>query len=273
MPSGVTTSCWSKRPTSWAGSGSSPVASRLGRTCSTTSAWYTAELERLGVDVRCGRPADADQVVSAGADHVVIAVGAASPAAGFQRALRLEDELPGIELGRATTAQDVLAGDVVVGGRVLVLDDVDDWRGIGTAMFLQERGCTVTVATSAAAVASALAHSAADVPARRRFAGAGGELAPNTVVVRWSGDAATLRSTLTGHEVQQRFDWLVVAGTPVARTQLSAELDARGGPHLDRRLPLAAHGGGGDPRRPQGGSRDLTRGSDARPSDKPAGGR
>ncbi len=111
-------------------------------------AWYAAELARLGVDVRCGQPADTDQVVSAGADHVVVAVGAAPPAAGFQRALRLDDQLPGIELGRATTAQDVLAGDVVVGGRVLVLDDVDDWRGIGTAMFLQERGCTVTVATS-----------------------------------------------------------------------------------------------------------------------------
>ena len=194
-------------------------------------AWYTAELERLGVVVRCGRPADPDQIASEGADHVVIAVGAAAPAAGFQRALRLEDELPGIELGHATTAQDVLAGGVEVGGRVVILDDVDDWRGIGTAMFLQERGCKVTLVTSSSAVASALAHSAADVPARRRFAGTGGELAPNTVVVRWSGDTATLRSTLTGHEVQQRFDWLVVAGTPVARTQLSAELDRRGLAH------------------------------------------
>jgi hypothetical protein len=125
----------------------------------------------------------------------------------------------------------VLAGTVEVGGRVLLLDDVDDWRGIGTAIFLQERGCTVTIVTAAAAVAAGLYHSAADVPARRRFAVAGGELAPNTFVTRWCGDAAALRSTLTGHETQQHFDWLVVAGTPVARTDLSSALARLGVAH------------------------------------------
>ena len=114
---------------------------------------------------------------------------------------------------------------------MLLLDDVDDWRGIGTAMYLQERGCNVTIATAAAAVAGALFHSAADVPARRRFAGAGGDLAPNTVISRWCGDAATLRSTLTGEETQRPFDWLVVAGTAVARVELSTELDGLGVAH------------------------------------------
>ena len=56
-------------------------------------------------------------------------------------------------------------------------------------------------------------------------------MAPNTVVVEWSGDTATLRSTLTGTETQQRFDWLVVAGTPVARVELSAELERLGVTH------------------------------------------
>jgi hypothetical protein len=39
------------------------------------------------------------------------------------------------------------------------------------------------------------------------------------------GDAASLRSTLTGDETQQTFDWLVLAGPPVARTDLSSEPD------------------------------------------------
>jgi 2,4-dienoyl-CoA reductase-like NADH-dependent reductase (Old Yellow Enzyme family) len=194
-------------------------------------AWYAAELARLGVEIRRGRFVEADDVVAEGADHVVVAIGAAPPLAGFQRALRLADRLPGLELGPATTAQDVLAGVVAIAGRVLVVDDVDDWRGIGTAMFLQERGCTVTIATAAPAVAAGLYHSAADAPARRRFAVAGGELAPNTVVAGWSGDAATLRSTLTGSEAKHPFDWVVVAGTPVARTQLSTELRAQGTAH------------------------------------------
>ena len=194
-------------------------------------AWYTAELERLGVDVRYRRAATAGDVVAEAADTVIVAVGATPPASGFQRALRLADRLPGIELGNATTAQAVLDGAVDVDGRVLLLDDVDDWRGIGTAMYLQERGCNVTIATAAAAVASALFHSAADVPARRRFAGAGGDLAPNTVISRWCGAAATLRSTLTGEESKRPFDWLVVAGTAVARVELSAELDGLGVSH------------------------------------------
>jgi hypothetical protein len=194
-------------------------------------AWYARELERLGVEIRCGRALEAGDVAGERADRVIVAVGSTPPASGFQRALRLADQLPGIGLGNATTAQHVLGGEVDVKGRVLVLDDVDDWRGIGTAMFLQECGCSVTIATAAPAVAAGLYHSAADVPARRRFALAGGELAPNTVVAGWGGDAASLRSTLTGTETQQRFDWRVVAGTPVARVELSAELDRLGVQH------------------------------------------
>jgi hypothetical protein len=76
-----------------------------------------------------------------------------------------------------------------------------------------------------------LFHSAADAPARRRFAIAGGELAPNTVVAEWHGAAATLRSTLTGAEVEHAFDWLVVAGTPVARTGLAEDLRRQGITH------------------------------------------
>jgi hypothetical protein len=194
-------------------------------------AWYRSELHRLGVDVRTGRQIEAADIAAEGADRVIVAVGAAPPAAGFQRALRLSDQLEGVERGRATTVQEVLAGTVAVSGRVLVLDDVDDWRGIGTAIFLQERGCSVTIATSAATVAGALYHSAADVPTRRRFASAGGELLPNSIVVRWRGDAATLRSTLTGSEDERRFDWLVIAGTPVARTDLSTGLGELGIAH------------------------------------------
>jgi hypothetical protein len=61
---------------------------------------------------------------------------------------------------------------------------------------------------------------------------AGGELAPNTAVAGWRGDAATLRSTLTGSEVERGFDWLVVAGTPVARTGLADALRQAGITHI-----------------------------------------
>jgi 2,4-dienoyl-CoA reductase-like NADH-dependent reductase (Old Yellow Enzyme family)/thioredoxin reductase len=193
--------------------------------------WYERELERLDVEIRTSEHADVAAVAATRADHVIVAVGASPPAAGFQRALRLADTLPGLERGRATTAQDVLAGEVDVTGAVLVLDDVDDWRGIGTAMLLQEHGCSVTIATAAPAVAGALYHSAADVPARRRFALAGGEMTPNTVVTEWRGDSAVMRSTLIASETVRTFDWLVIAGTAIARTDLSRALAEQGTVH------------------------------------------
>jgi hypothetical protein len=89
----------------------------------------------------------------------------------------------------------------------------------------------VTILTSAAAVATGLFHSAADVPARRRFARAGGETATHAVLLSWEHGTARIRSTLTDDERDSSFDWLVVAETPSPRSELSAALDAAGVVH------------------------------------------
>ena len=210
--------------------------------------WYEDELTRLEVDVRCDESAGADAVAAERADHVVVATGARPARAGFQRAHRLP--VPGIDGGHVTSIEDVLGDDVVPTGRVVLLDDVGDWRGIGTAMHLQERGCEVTLVTSAPTAAAGLFHSAADGPARQRFARAGGEMLPFTLVVGWAVGAATLRSTLTGAEQRRRFDWLVIAETPVAQTSLAAELETAGVAHhtigdcvAPRRASLAIYEG------------------------------
>jgi len=174
--------------------------------------------------VQCGRRADCATVRDVAADHVVVATGARPAGTGFQRAVRVSDLVSEAAPPDATSIELVLAGTVHPSGRVLLLDDVGDWRGIGTAIALQEDGCTVTIVTSAPAVAGGLLHSAADVPTRRRFVVAGGELLPDTIVDVWSAGSATLRSTLTGEQRQVSFDWLVVAETPVARTELHHDL-------------------------------------------------
>jgi hypothetical protein len=129
---------------------------------------------------------------------------------------------------RAAGVEAVLDGTVTPAGRVALLDDLGDWRGIGTALFLQERGCQVTLVTAAAVVAAGLFHSAADEPARRRFAGAGGVMLPHRIATDWADGELGLLSTLTGSEERRAFDWLVVAETPVARTDLGAALDRAG---------------------------------------------
>jgi NADPH-dependent 2,4-dienoyl-CoA reductase/sulfur reductase-like enzyme len=111
---------------------------------------------------------------------------------------------------------------------VLVLDDVGDWRGLGTALYLAERGHAVTILTSAAVVGGGLSHSAADVPLRRRFVEAGGVMRPDSVLLGWDGASATVRSTSTGGETSIVADTLVIAETPVAETALADELTALG---------------------------------------------
>lgn len=194
--------------------------------------WYERELDRLGVEVEFGRAATAAWVSGLGADEVVIATGAAPARAGFQRAVPMVDRLDGIDAGGVLAVHDVLEpGAPVLRGRVLLMDDVGDWRGIGTAMHLQEAGAAVTVVTSAAVVGGGLFHSAADVPARKRFASAGGEMRPFTVVDAWLGDRARLRSALTGAIEEVAFDHLVIAETAVPRSSLSLELTGAGIAH------------------------------------------
>jgi hypothetical protein len=171
--------------------------------------------------------ATAAAVAAAKSDVVVVATGSRPARTGFQRALPMVDRLPGVARADVVSIHEVLDETVDVGRRVLVLDDVGDWRGLGTALHLATAGHEVTIATSAAVVGGGLFHSAADVPLRRRFVAAGGTMLPNTVVLGWGG-GAKVRSTLTGATERLAADTLVIAETPVSETSLAAELTATG---------------------------------------------
>jgi 2,4-dienoyl-CoA reductase-like NADH-dependent reductase (Old Yellow Enzyme family)/thioredoxin reductase len=190
-------------------------------------AWYGRQLEALGVDVRLGVDATASDVVGAGADEVIVATGSRPPCAGFQRALPLIDRLAGVDAPDVLSIQTALDGAPIPGKRVLVLDDCNDWRGLGTALYLAESGHDVTILTSAAVVAGGLFHSAADAPLRRRYARAGGRSVTSACILEWgTGGRATVRSTLTGETSVIEADALVIAETPVAQTALADELAA-----------------------------------------------
>jgi 2,4-dienoyl-CoA reductase-like NADH-dependent reductase (Old Yellow Enzyme family) len=191
-------------------------------------AWYGRRLKALGVQVALGTAATAAEIAAADPDEVVLATGARPPRTGFQRALPMVDRLPGAERPDAIPIHDVLDGRADLGARVLLLDDLGDWRGLGTALYLAEAGHDVMVVTSAAVVGGGLFHSAADVPLRGRFTNAGGVMRPNTVVLAWDDDGASTRSTLTGATERLAADTLVIAETPVAETSLASELTAAG---------------------------------------------
>jgi len=190
--------------------------------------WFEHRLSVLGVDVRLGTGAGADDVEAFGADDVIVATGSRPPVTGFQRALPMVERMPGTDRPDAVSIQAVLAETVDVGPRVVVVDDVGDWRGLGTALYLAERGHDVTIVTSAAVVGGGLYHSAADGPLRARFSRAGGTMRPGTVVLSWDGEGATVRSGTGDAEERLPADTLVIAETAVAETGLADELRRRG---------------------------------------------
>jgi 2,4-dienoyl-CoA reductase-like NADH-dependent reductase (Old Yellow Enzyme family) len=190
--------------------------------------WFTRRLATLGVEVRLDVEATADWVTIESADEVVVATGSRPARSGFQRALPLVDRLPGVEGADVFSIHDVLDGTAVPGDRVVVLDDVNDWRGIGTAVLLAEGGHEVTMVTSAPVVAGGLTHSAADGPLRARFAAAGGTSVISSCVLGWRDGGAALRSTLNGELTRIDADALVIAETPISETVLADDLAARG---------------------------------------------
>jgi NADPH-dependent 2,4-dienoyl-CoA reductase/sulfur reductase-like enzyme len=193
-------------------------------------AWYGRELERLGVDLRLGADVDATGVAGYGADEIVLATGSRPPVTGFQRAMPLQDRLPGVDGPGVASIQAILDGSAQAGARVVVLDDLGDWRGIGTALHLAERGHDVTLVTSAPVVAGGLFHSAADGPLRERFARAGGRSITGSVVVSWRPGAAVVRTTLSGETRDLPADTLVIAETAEPVTDLADALTVAGVP-------------------------------------------
>jgi 2,4-dienoyl-CoA reductase-like NADH-dependent reductase (Old Yellow Enzyme family) len=190
--------------------------------------WFGSRLEALGVEVRLGVEATADWLSIESADEVIVATGSRPPRTGFQRGLPLVDRLPGVDSGDVFAIHDVLDGTAEPGERVLVLDDVNDWRGLGTALHLAETGHEVTIVTAAPIVAGGLAHSAADGPLRARFAAAGGRSMTSSRVLGWRDGVAPVVSTVTGDLTKVDADALVIAETPISETALADDLMARG---------------------------------------------
>ncbi len=166
--------------------------------------------------------------LNAEVDDVIVATGSRPARAGFQRALPHVDRLPGVDAANVVSIHDVLDGTAELGHRLLVLDDVGDWRGLGTAVYLVEVGHDVTILTSAAVVAGGLAHSDVDGPLRTRFARAGGRSLTSACVLEWRDGVASIRSTVTGGTSTLEADGLVIAETGVAVTDLADGLRARG---------------------------------------------
>ena len=97
--------------------------------------WQERRVRDLGVDVHVDRRGDAESIVAAGADVVIIATGTS----------RRRPGIPGDELPFVHDVRDVVAGTVEVGGRVVVLAQDDHMPPLAVADLLATHGHQVTI--------------------------------------------------------------------------------------------------------------------------------
>ena len=99
------------------------------------ASWYGEELERLGVDVRLNRFAEAQDVLDEAPDAVVVATGGL-PNVGY---------VEGADL--VTTTWDLLAGAATPGRDILLFDENGSHAGLSCAEFAAVQGGNVEIAT------------------------------------------------------------------------------------------------------------------------------
>ena len=195
--------------------------------------WYAGELARLGVTLRLGEEATVDTIAADRPDHVIVATGILPVTSGFQRALPMTDELPGAGHPNVMSYHAVLEGGRLIGERVLVVDDLHSWRGLGTGLYLAETSHRVTVMTAKPLLGSELAGTGADALGRARFARAGGRALTDTALKAWGepgndGSEACLVSLLMDETFTERFDTLVLATVASPDTRLADALAGLG---------------------------------------------
>ena len=156
-------------------------------------------------------------------------------------------------------AWEVIAGRANVGASVVIADWRGDWVGLGLAEKLARDGCRVTLAVNGATAGETIQPIVRDI-----WYGELHKLGVQVVPYArlFGADATTvyMQHSVSGEPmIFEDIDTLVTAhacrpgGGPPPRAG-----GLRGNGHRHRRLPVAPHRGGGDPRGLEGGLRHLT---------------
>jgi NADPH-dependent 2,4-dienoyl-CoA reductase/sulfur reductase-like enzyme len=179
-------------------------------------AWRLAELERLGVELRCNLYAEAEEVLSLSPEMVIVATGG----------LPQSPEMAGDTLGVSTW--DILSGAVKPAGRVIVYDDNGGHPGMSAAEVIARGGSEVEVISPERFFAPEMGGMN-HVPYARAFHEAGVRITINTRVtaLRREGNeiVAVLGSDYApGWSEERRADQVVVEHGTMANDGLYLDL-------------------------------------------------
>jgi len=194
-------------------------------------AWSEGQLGKLQVEVKRNTAMSAAEIAKAGYDEVIVATGAVPSRHGRQRVMPNLRTLPGADQANVLDLAQVLDEKAKPGRRVLVLDDEGAWRGIGTALFLAERGHEVAIATTHPFAGYRVMNTGQGGILAKTVARARIRTIARTAVMGIAGNRVTLRDLLLGEETVEEYDTVVMATMPEPADSLLAELRGQGVAH------------------------------------------
>lgn len=129
-----------------------------------TSYLETAVMER-GVEVRLKTEATPQLLSDLAPEVIIVATGSepnlpatATPETALSRSLgrQVLPAIPGVDSANVVSVDQVLSGEKRLSGHVVVIDGNGHWEAAGTAEFLADDGCKVTIVASHGAVGELL---------------------------------------------------------------------------------------------------------------------
>ncbi|HXQ18184.1 MAG TPA: mycofactocin system FadH/OYE family oxidoreductase 2 [Acidimicrobiales bacterium] len=185
-----------------------------------------AEASRLGVRFHFGQRADADLVVAAGADAVVVATGALPERPWWAGTA-----------ARVLDVREVLEARASPAGRVLVVDELGFHQATSVAELLADRGCALEVVTPAMVVGQDLGVTLDQETWWMKAAARGISETTDTIVTglveREDGALSVeLQQHTTGLASERVVDWVVCASPPRPDDGLWRELRDRLAPGI-----------------------------------------
>jgi mycofactocin system FadH/OYE family oxidoreductase 2 len=163
--------------------------------------WLEGQCRKLGVEIRTGVAATADEVRACHPDVVVVATGSAP----------YRPPIPGALNGNVVTERDVLLGRAEPGQRVVVIDDVHHQEGLSTAEYLLDQGRAVTIVSRLAQVGVEI-DSTTLPPLYARVFRKGIVMVPHTAVTAIEEDALVIENVWSHAPGRlEGFDTIVLA--------------------------------------------------------------
>lgn len=186
--------------------------------------WYQYQLAAFNITTVTGTEFNKEVLARSEFDHLIIATGAGPTRTGFQRLLPNRPRLAGVDSDNVFTVETVLEGKTVLtersGAGVLLLDDIGFRQGIGTAIFLAQKGHKVSFLTRHAVPAPELQTLGDYDQLLTQLNILGIERLTESVLLSWSNGVAEYAGIADSVPIKRQYDYLVLATTNEANQEL-----------------------------------------------------